>query len=108
MAIRYDDIHLYARRAQAASATIRQWLDAAGIAYINLDYEDPTETLSALSTWFLDEDENPIVFDDCPVLVYEEVIWESDDGTDAYRKRRYVTDVADLPDDFLTLAEQVS
>ena len=50
--IRYDEIHLYAKPGQAASATVRQWLDTEGIAYTNLDYPDPTETLAALSTWF--------------------------------------------------------
>lgn len=108
MTIRYDEIHLYAKPGQAASATVRQWLDTEGIAYTNLDYADPTETLAALSTWFQDDEGNAITFTDTPVLIYDQVLWESSDGTDAYRKRHYVTDTSDLPSDFTTLAEQVS
>ena len=48
MTVRYDEIHLYAKPGQAASATVRQWLDTEGIAYTNLDFPDPTETLGAL------------------------------------------------------------
>ena len=48
MTVRYDEINLYAKPGQAACATIRQWLDSKGIAYTNLDYQDPTETLAAL------------------------------------------------------------
>jgi len=108
MTVRYDQIHLYAKPGQAACATIRQWLDGNGIAYTNLDYADPTETLAALSTWFQDEEGNDIAFADTPVLVYDRLMWEADDGSDRYAHRHYVTDVEDLPDDFTTLAEQVS
>lgn len=108
MTIRYDQIFLYAKPAQATSAAIRRWLDAEGIAYTNLDFPDPTETLAALSTWFHDEDDNPIVFTDTPVLIYDQVLWESEDKSDSYRKRKYVTNTSDLPSDFATLAEQVS
>jgi hypothetical protein len=107
MTIRYDDIHLYAKPGQAASATIRQWLDANGIAYTNLDYTDPTESLAALSTWFWDGEEQ-VTFEDTPVLVFSKVLWEADDGSDSYRKTCFAVAVADLPDDFVTLATQVS
>lgn len=108
MTVRYDEIHLYAKPGQAASATIRKWLDAKGVAYTNLDYTDPTETLAALSTWFEDEEGNNIVFSDTPVLVYDRVLWEADDKSDRYAHRHYVTDVKKLPDDFAKLAQQVS
>jgi len=108
MTVRYDQVHLYAKPGQAACATIRQWLDANGITYVNLDYPDPAETLAALSTWFEDGEGNKIIFDDTPVIIYDRLMWESDDGTDRYAHRQYATSVADLPDDFTTLAEQVS
>ena len=108
MTIRYDEVHLYAKPGQAACATIRQWLDSNGIAYTNLDYQDPTDTLAALSTWFQDEEGNDIIFTDTPVLVYDKLLWEADDKSDRYAHRYYVTDVNDLPDDFVTLALKVS
>jgi len=108
MTIRYDEVHLYAKIGQAACATIRQWLDSNGIAYTNLDYQDPTDTLAALSTWFQDEEGNDIIFTDTPVLVYDRLLWEADDKSDRYYHRQYVTDVNDLPDDFVTLALKVS
>ena len=108
MTIRYDEVHLYAKPGQAACATIRQWLDSNKVAYTNLDYQDPTETLAALSTWFQDEEGNNIIFADTPVLIYDRVMWEADDGSDRYAHRQYATDVKDLPDDFVTLALKVS
>lgn len=108
MTIRYDEIHLYAKPGQAACATIRQWLDSKEVAYTNLDYQDPTETLAALSTWFENEEGNNIIFADTPVLIYDRVMWEADDGSDRYAHRQYATDVKDLPDDFVTLALKVS
>jgi len=56
----------------------------------------------------VDDSENKIIFDAAPVLVFDQVLWEAEDGSDAYRKRMYVTDVDDLPEDFLTFVEKVS
>lgn len=108
MAIRYENIHLHAKVGQAASAEFRQWLDQNGIAYTNLDYADPIDDLRAVSTWFLDENDSPVIFTNSPVLTYDRVIWEADDGSDKYVKSWYATQSSDLPSDFTTLAEQVS
>jgi arsenate reductase-like glutaredoxin family protein len=108
MTVRYDEVHLYATPGQAACATMRQWLDSNGVAFTNLDYQDPTETLAALSTWFQDEEGNDINLTDTPVLVYDRVMWEADDKSDRYAHRQHVTDVSNLPDDFLTLVDKVS
>ncbi len=108
MAIRYENIHLHAKVGQAASAEFRQWLDQNGIAYINLDYKDPMDDLRAISTWFHEDDGSPVIFTNSPVLTYDRVIWEADDGSDKYSKEEYATQSSDLPSDFVTLAEQVS
>mgnify|MGYP007077402080 FL=1 len=108
MTVRYENIHLHAKVGQAASAQFRQWLDQNGIAYTNLDYADPLEDLRALSTWYVDDNQHPIIFTNSPVLTYDRVVWEADDGTDKYVKPWYAVQSSDLPSDFTTLAEQVS
>tara|TARA_A100001035_G_scaffold246578_2_gene215605 strand:+ start:145 stop:471 length:327 start_codon:yes stop_codon:yes gene_type:complete len=108
MTVRYENIHLHAKVGQAASAQFRQWLDQNGIAYINLDYADPLDDLRALSTWYRDDNDDPIIFTNSPVLTYDRVVWEADDGSDKYVKSWYATESSDLPSDFTTLAEQVS
>lgn len=108
MTIRYENIHLHAKVGQAASAQFRQWLDQNGIAYTNLDYADPLDDLRALSTWYRDDNDDPIIFTNSPVLTYDRVIWEADDGSDKYTKGWYAVQSSDLPSDFTTLAEQVS
>ena len=108
MTVRYENIHLHAKIGQAASAQFRQWLDQNGIAYINLDYADPLDDLRALSTWYRDDNDDPIIFTNSPVLTYDRVVWEADDGSDKYVKPWYATESGDLPSDFTTLAEQVS
>ena len=108
MTVRYENIHLHAKIGQAASAQFRQWLDQNGIAYINLDYADPLDDLRALSTWYRDDNDDPIIFTNSPVLTYDRVVWEAADGSDKYVKPWYATESSDLPSDFTTLAEQVS
>lgn len=108
MTVRYENIHLHAKVGQAASAEFRQWLDQNGIAYTNLDYTDPIDDLRAVSTWFRDDDGNPVIFTNSPVLTYDRVVWEADDGSDKYVKGSYATQSSDLPSDFTTLAEQVN
>lgn len=108
MTVRYENIHLHAKVGQAASAEFRQWLDQNGVAYTNLDYSDPIDDLRAVSTWFHDDDGNPVIFTNSPVLTYDRVVWEADDGSDKYVKSWYAVQSSDLPSDFTTLAEQVS
>ena len=62
----------------------------------------------ALSTWFDDENEEPIVFTASPVIIYDIVIWEAEDGSDAYRKTGYAIQSSDLPSNFVELAVKVS
>lgn len=108
MTVRYENIHLHAKIGQAASAQFRQWLDQNGIAYTNLDYTDPLDDLRAISTWYRDDNDDPIIFTNSPVLTYDRVVWEADDGSDKYIKSWYAVQSSDLPSDFTTLAEQVS
>ena len=70
--------------------------------------EDIDDALYPLSTWFEDDNQNKIVFGSAPVLVFDQVLWEAEDGSDAYRKRKYATQTSDLPEDFVKLAEKVS
>jgi len=108
MTVRYENIHLHAKVGQAASAEFRQWLDQNSVAYTNLDYSDPIDDLRAVSTWFHDDDGNPVIFTNSPVLTYDRVVWEADDGSDKYVKSWYAVQSSDLPSNFTTLAEQVS
>tara|TARA_A200000159_G_scaffold40504_1_gene37114 strand:- start:6158 stop:6490 length:333 start_codon:yes stop_codon:yes gene_type:complete len=110
MTIRYDDITITVERGQAASNNMITWLTNNNIATTILTYssEDVRDALHPLSTWFEDDQQNKIIFETAPVLTFDEVVWESEDGSDAYRKRKYATQTSDLPENFLTLAEKVS
>lgn len=110
MTIRYDEIYVTVQRGHAASNDMIGWLASNNINVTVLMYssEDIDDALYPLSTWFEDDNQNKIVFGSAPVLTFDEVLWESEDGSDAYRKRKYVTQTSDLPENFLTLAEKVS
>lgn len=106
--VRYDNIHLYGKVGQLATSQMRAWLDTRAIQFTDLQYEDPTECLAALSTWFGGEDEETVTFSETPLIIYDIVIWEADDGSDAYRKQNYAVQTSDLPNDFIELAVKVS
>jgi len=110
MTLRYDKINITVERGQAASNNMITWLTSKDIAITILTYssEDINDALHPLSTWFEDDQGNKIIFETAPVLIFDQVLWEAEDGSDAYRKRKYVTQTSDLPEDFLTLAEKVS
>ena len=110
MTIRYDEIHLTMQRGHAASNDMLSWLTSNNIDVNVLTYspEAINDALHPLSTWFEDDQQNKIIFETAPVLTFDEVLWESEDGSDAYRKRKYATQISDLPENFLTLAEKVS
>ena len=61
---------------------------------------------SALSTWYNDDNGDPIIFTNSPVLTYDRVVWESD-GTDKYIKPWYAAQSSDLPSG-ATTREQVA
>lgn len=107
MTIRYDQIHLHARREQPNSLAFAKWLDDNGVDYVALWYTDDRDNLHALSTWFEDDDGNKIVFSSSPVLTFENLIWEADDKSDRYSKTNYATSPSGVPADFLELAEKV-
>jgi len=110
MTIRYDEIYVTVQRGHAASNDMIGWLTSNNIAVSVLSYspEDIDDALYPLSTWFEDDNQNKIVFGSAPVLVFDQVLWEAEDGSDAYRKRKYATQTSDLPEDFVKLAEKVS
>lgn len=101
MAIAYRKITLHTKREQPESAAFEHWLNDKLIAFSLLNYDDPTECLAALSTWFVDDQGKLITLAEAPVLTYEEVIWEAEDKSDAYVKTRYALSPNDLPTDFL-------
>ena len=72
--VRYDNIHLHGKVGQLATSQMRAWLDTRAIQFTDLQYEDATESLAALSTWFRDENEEPVVFSETPLIVYDIVI----------------------------------
>jgi hypothetical protein len=86
------------------------WLTSRSISTVILTYtsEDIADALYPLSTWFEDDSGNKVIFHAAPVLIFDQVLWEAEDGSDAYRKRMSVTNVDDLPEDFLTFVEKVS
>ena len=110
MTIRYDEIYVTVQRGHAASNDMINWLTSNNIAVSVLTYspEDIDDALYPLSTWFEDDNQNKIVFESAPVLVFDQVLWEAEDGSDTYRKRKYATQTSDLPEDFVKLAEKVS
>jgi len=101
MALAYRKITLHAKRNHEESASFEHWLNEKLVAFNLLDYDDPTECLAAISTWFRDAEDNQIVFSNAPVLTYDEVIWEAEDKSDAYIKTRYAISPNDLPADFI-------
>lgn len=110
MTIRYDEIYITVQRGHAASNDMIGWLTSNNIAVSVLTYgpEAINDALHPLSTWFEDDLGNKIIFETAPVLVFDEVLWEAPDGSDAYRKRKYATQISDLPEDFVKLSEKVS
>lgn len=110
--IKYSDIYLYST-INADSAKYRSYLDSNLINYVNLNYADEegkTATLAALSTWF-DDLENPgqkIQFTQYPILVFESVYWESEDGKEKHQKRTFAVKADDLPSDFLDKATKLT
>jgi hypothetical protein len=111
--IKYTDIYLYSTN-NAASATMRAYLDTNSIDYVNLNYVDDagkTATLSALSTWFDDTEKNDgskIEFTSLPILIFEKLFWESDDKSEKLQKRAYALTSDTLPSDFLTKAKKLA
>lgn len=104
MAIAYRKIALHTKRQQPESVAFEQWLNTNLVAFSLLDYDDPAECLAALSTWFYDAEGNRVIFNQAPVLTYDEVIWEAPDKSDAYVKARYAISPNDLPADFPQLS----
>jgi len=106
--IKYSDIYLYST-VNADSAKFRSYLDSNLINYVNLNYSDEegkSATLAALSTWFDNPDNiaEKIKFTQLPILIFEAVYWESDDGKEKHQKRTFAVKADDLPSDFLDKA----
>lgn len=106
--VRYDNINLHGKIGQLATSQLRAWLDTRAILFKDLQYGDDADNLAALSTWFYGDDEEPIVFSASPVITYDIVIWETEDGSDSYRKTGYAVQSSDLPSNFVELAAKVS
>ncbi len=105
-AIKYDNIHLYAQFGHLDSANFRKHLTGKNIAYTELTYrpEAVNEALMPLSTWFDDGEGGKVQFADMPILIYDTVLWESQDKTERYAKRTFAKTAKDLPKDFTSKA----
>lgn len=104
MAIAYRKISLHTKIDQPESLAFEHWLNENMVAFQLLAYDNPGECLKALSTWFYDAEGRRVIFDQAPVLTYDEVIWEAPDKSDAYIKVRYAITPNDLPADFARLS----
>jgi hypothetical protein len=101
---------MHSQHGQKASSDIKKHLIDNDIAYNDLCYEADSigPCLTALSTWFYNDEGQRIVFTEMPVLTYDEIYWESDDGSVTASKRLYAVQVSDLPADFIAKAVKVS
>lgn len=105
--IKYDSVHLYAKRMHPESSRVRAFLNKNGVKFADLQYSPELEVVEAclapLNTWF-----DGVVFEDLPILVFDAVFWEAEDGPESYRVRQYAIAVSELPDNFLELVEKTS
>jgi hypothetical protein len=111
LTVRYDNVYLYCERKQKASLEWRLWLDTRETAYIIIDY-DPGEAselaIVPLRTWTFKNNDACFNFEGLPILVYEDIVWESPDGEDRYSKQFYAITIEDLPSDFVDKVVKVS
>ena len=105
-AIRYRHIYSYSCDQEANS--IHTLFENNNIAHTRLTYnsEQKPNVLLALSTWFDDDAGGKVQFSDFPIIIYEEVLWESADKNDIYEKRRYSFTADTLPADFIIYADK--
>lgn len=101
--IRYENIHLHAQVGHGPSDDFRQWLEDNNVSFTYLGYEDPKDDLHAISTWFEGEPD----FTSSPVLTFDQLMWEAEDGTDRYVRNKFAKSYSELPSDFLDLAQRV-
>ena len=111
LTIRYDNVYLYCERKQKASLDWRLWLDTRETAYSIIDYE-PGEAselaVAPLRTWTFKNNDATVDFEGLPILIYEDIVWESPDGEDRYSKQFYAITTDDLPSDFVDKVAKVS
>ncbi len=104
--IKYDDIVLYVRDASIKSIEWTLELAKQEVEYKELKYdlESYAGAMTALNSWFKDDNGDPITFEDFPVITFKAVFWEAEDGSDSYSHQKYAVDLADLPADFFEKA----
>ena len=111
LTVRYDNVYLYCERKQKASLDWRLWLDTRETAYSIIDY-DPGEAselaVVPLRTWTFKNNDAQVDFEGLPILIYEDIVWESPDGEDRYGKQFYAITTDDLPSDFVDKVTKVS
>lgn len=105
LTLRYEALHFYAERKQIDSAKFRAMLDGNLIDYQLLDYdaEAVSGCLEALNTWVFANNNTPN-FTKMPILIYNEVLWESPDKAEKFAKTYCAMSVDDLPTDFVEKA----
>jgi hypothetical protein len=108
--IKYSDIYLYST-SDEVSVDFKVYLDSNNIKYTNLfyDLEHKNDSLDALSTWFLDpaNEGSNIKFTKLPILIFEEIFWESPDKLEVYQKRWFARTMQEIPSDFSTISVKI-
>lgn len=109
-AIKYSDIYLYSTL-NGESTELKSYLDSNKIkyTYLHYDLEHKNASLDALSTWFPDPETKgtTIKFTKLPILIFEEIFWESPDKSEVYQKRRFARTMQEIPSDFLTISVKI-
>ena len=111
LTVRYDNVYLYCERKQKASLDWRLWLDTRETAYNIIDYEpgeDSEKAVAPLRTWTFKNNDATVDFERLPILIYEDIVWESPVGEDRYGKEFYAITTDDLPSDFIDKVVKVS
>ena len=108
--IKYSDIYLYST-SNDKSTEFQLYLDSNKIKYTQLfyDLEHKNDSLDALSTWFLDPETEgtTIKFTKLPILIFEEIFWESPDKSEVYQKRWFAKTMEEIPSDFSTIGVKI-
>lgn len=104
--IAYTNIVLHCKKKCPSARLIRRWLEDNDVEFVDLEFEDPTEDLKAITTWFQTPDGAAPYFGDMPVLTYNAVLWRAPDGSDQYEKVKYAVSSGGLPHDFAEKANK--
>lgn len=114
--IRYDTLYMHGKLRHIPSIEFRANLLSHKVDFADLVFEDPTDCLVSLSTWFLTPEckadpslpPEKVQFSELPILTYDTVYWESDNKEHKYSVRNYALKPEDLPSDFFDLVIKIT